>query len=62
MNRFYHLNPVCPESISNKRVHVFPNIKIRIFEVLLYTLVNVYVDLVVFTRIAGTQYFIDRKW
>ena len=32
----------------------------------LYTLVNVYVDLVVFTRIAGTlcnlTYFIDRKW
>ena len=35
MNRFYYLNPVCPESISNKRVHASQNIEIRIFEVLL---------------------------
>ena len=32
MNRFYYLNPVYPESISNKREHVFLNIEIRFFK------------------------------
>ena len=51
----YMLSNKGPCKVGNRRFRTTPRISLKIHLTVYITLVNVYVDLLVFTRIAGTS-------